>query len=547
MPKKKGAQSLKSSCLHSIAQNMQNLWVKDYADNYIDEYHFRYIMGPFNELAGVLVQELLVLLGESRRLTRASLHLLLVPHLTELSLRSGSGLVSNAITQLVTVRCKNLSSLDLHGCNRVPSSALVDLLEGLPRLSKLVLSDTQSNTQVLSAVGSTCKMLKELDISQCKKIVGSSLLHLVYDQTRRTFGCSNLRILVAVGIEPRSKIEEFIQAIAFVLLALPCLEYLDNSCVMEALCLIHTRQFEEIKSVDGFPSLSEVAEMRRNLHAGNGGSHTALSLKRVNEVEEQTLGMFSTLCQRATEVVISLGDHPVSGWSGMSWRHLTHLTIQCTGHSGRPLSRMLPVLDGLGARLQLLSLNGFMYDDEFALCAILNLCPNLRVFQGHFCPPADNSRVVQDIPAEDPDGEPMIYDLKLIQKDFPQLRLLSVLMSDSPGPLPLQHAVVLGATLSCLLMRSAKLENISLLSMPFSLDRIFQCVLEPPSTALMRLRELSLCQSRVSSSTVRLLMDATNQLSSLNLSLCPDIHRKDYDQFLKTVQKRGFDLDISWQ
>ncbi|XP_069061960.1 uncharacterized protein [Pleurodeles waltl] len=547
MPKKKGAQSLKSVCLHSIAQNMQSLWVKDYADNYIDEYHFRYIMGPFNELAGALVQELLVLLGESRRLTRASLHLLLLPHLTNLSLRSGSGLVSNAITQLVTVRCKNLSSLDLHGCNRVPSSALVDLLEGLPRLTKLVLSDTQSNTQVLSAVCSTCKMLRELDISHCKKIVSSSLLHLVYDQTQQSFGCSKLRVLIAAGIEPRSKTEAFIQAVAFVLLALPCLEYLDNSCVMEALYLIHKQQFEELKSVDGFPSLSEVAEMRRNLHADNGGSHAALSLKRVNEVEEHTLDIFSSLCQRVAEVVISLSDHPVSGWSSISWSHLTHLTVQCTGHSGRPLSQMLPVLDGLGVRLQLLSLNGFMYDDEFALCAILNLCPNLRVFQGHLSPPTDNSRVAQHVLAEDPDAEPIIYDLKLIQKDFHHLRLLSVLMSDCPGPLPLQHAVVLGATLSCLLMKSTKLENISLLSMPFSLDRIFQYVLEPQTTALMRMRELSLCQSRVSSSTVRLLMDATNQLSSLNLSLCPDIHRKDYDQFLKTVQKRGFDLDISWQ
>lgn len=56
--------------------------------------------------AGSLVQDLIRLLGESRRLTRAALHLLLVPHLQELSLRPCPSLVSNAIGQLVTVRCK---------------------------------------------------------------------------------------------------------------------------------------------------------------------------------------------------------------------------------------------------------------------------------------------------------------------------------------------------------------------------------------------------------------------------------------------------------
>lgn len=52
------------------------------------------------------MQELIRLLGESRRLTRAALHLLLVPHLRELSLRPCSGLASNAIGQLIALRCQ---------------------------------------------------------------------------------------------------------------------------------------------------------------------------------------------------------------------------------------------------------------------------------------------------------------------------------------------------------------------------------------------------------------------------------------------------------
>ena len=42
--------SLTRLCLLSLADNMKDVWVKDYADNYLDNYSFRYIMGPFNLL-----------------------------------------------------------------------------------------------------------------------------------------------------------------------------------------------------------------------------------------------------------------------------------------------------------------------------------------------------------------------------------------------------------------------------------------------------------------------------------------------------------------
>ncbi|PKU46792.1 hypothetical protein llap_2876 [Limosa lapponica baueri] len=106
MPRRKEVPSLGSLCLQSLARHMQSIWVKDYSENYLDEYQFRFVMGPFNDLAGSLVQDLIRLLGESRRLTRAALHLLLVPHLRELSLRPCPSLASNAIGQLVTLRCK---------------------------------------------------------------------------------------------------------------------------------------------------------------------------------------------------------------------------------------------------------------------------------------------------------------------------------------------------------------------------------------------------------------------------------------------------------
>lgn len=42
--------SLTRLCLLSLADNMKEVWAKDYADNYLDHYSFRHIMGPFNLL-----------------------------------------------------------------------------------------------------------------------------------------------------------------------------------------------------------------------------------------------------------------------------------------------------------------------------------------------------------------------------------------------------------------------------------------------------------------------------------------------------------------
>lgn len=50
--------SLTQLCLLSLADNMKEVWVKDYADNYLNQYSFRHIMGPFNCLSewGIIQQ-----------------------------------------------------------------------------------------------------------------------------------------------------------------------------------------------------------------------------------------------------------------------------------------------------------------------------------------------------------------------------------------------------------------------------------------------------------------------------------------------------------
>uniref|UniRef100_A0A8C5SFQ5 F-box/LRR-repeat protein 15-like leucin rich repeat domain-containing protein n=1 Tax=Laticauda laticaudata TaxID=8630 RepID=A0A8C5SFQ5_LATLA len=193
MPKRKAARPLRALCLENVAANMQLLWAKDYAERSLDEHRFRYLLGPFNDLAGCLVRELIDFMGIKRRVTRPVLHLLLVPQLTELDLGRCSQLVTKDVAQMISSRCKNLSLLYLQRCSRIPSDALVDLIESLPSLKKLDLSDTQCNTQVLSAVGSTCRHLCELNISDCKRLSPDSLFHLAYDVTAGSFSCQGLQ------------------------------------------------------------------------------------------------------------------------------------------------------------------------------------------------------------------------------------------------------------------------------------------------------------------------------------------------------------------
>lgn len=42
--------SLRRLCVVSLAENMKEVWTRDYVHNYMDQYFFRYVMGPFNLL-----------------------------------------------------------------------------------------------------------------------------------------------------------------------------------------------------------------------------------------------------------------------------------------------------------------------------------------------------------------------------------------------------------------------------------------------------------------------------------------------------------------
>ncbi|KAK1174141.1 hypothetical protein AOXY_G1590 [Acipenser oxyrinchus oxyrinchus] len=535
MPKRRAAESLVRLCLSSVADNMKE-WARDYTDNYLDQYSFLYIMGPFNQLPGSLVQELLRLLSESHRVSRTYLHLLLVPHLSALSLSGCSSIVSNAVAQLVGARCQSLTSLCLRDCKRVQPGVLVDLAELLPGLRSLDLSGSQCNTQVLCAVGSSCPALRELHVSNCRAVTSRGLLHLAFDPTRGCSTHSQLRRLAASNIDSRGGADTVGPA-AFLLLALPHLEHLDHSGLVEACTLISRLHFQTIDcfaAKEGFPSLSELVHSRAGEGVDGETSPVCLNLRQMSEVEAELLGTLTPLCGEVVEASVLCGEELGSDWGLSLWKTLTHLTVQSTGVHSRPLRDLLLALEVLGPSLRLLTIQDFSLDDS--LDPILSLCPNLRVLHCHLQPPA--TALHEDHEADD---STWAMELRLLHfRDF-----FLGFPPCSPG-LTMQTCAGLQGALASLLAGAPQMERVSLHSLPFSLDRVLCKALEGPGAPLCRLQHLSLAHSSVSMGTVLGLMDQGNQLSRLDLSGCQDIYRRDFDRLESLARERGYDLQITW-
>lgn len=439
---------------------------------------------------------------------------------------------------------QNLSSLDLHGCSRIPSAVLVDLLEGLPGLTKLGLSETQCDTRVFSAVGSTCRRLRELAASNCKRLSAASLPHLAYDPSAGSFCCPRLQLLWLDGLEPGASGHDLVGALAFLLLALPSLKSLSHSLACEAVSLLHTRQLDDggAPLPPGFPSLEELARGRRPGQVAQESCRITLPLKRLGEVGEPLLPAASAVCPGLEEMMVVLGgSSPSLGPRFHSWKTLAHLTLYCTGK--RHLGELVPELEGLGAQLRSLSLDGFSLEEEPTFHTLLSHCGALRTFSAALTPPGAWGSDEQQQAL----GEALQGGSGLRPLEFPHLRAFSLVFAPCGRSSSPPKAAMLQESLLSLLQHSPRLETLALVCLPFSLDEAFARALEPPTgTALRCLRSLSLSQSEVSPRTIHRLLSSDNQLSHVALGGCPGIHRRHHSELLRVVAQRGLEVSITW-
>lgn len=272
-------------CLLSLADNMKEVWVKDYADNYLDQYTFRHIMGPFNFLPGELVEELTWLLCIRKQLSRAALHLLLVPQIHGLSLERCPGLATSALCTHIAARCQGLWSLDLSGAQQLPSKVLSETLCCLPALRSLSLAGTPCDRCVIRTIALRCHLLRHLDVSRCHLLSPAALLPLGCGAPFSSCDCpskSSPRCISTTFISPSCSVplsppplssllaldlgfaeqeEDNVVATAYLLLSLPYLERVAMEGLAQACRLIQRREFdqtEEFTEREGLPGLGEV-------------------------------------------------------------------------------------------------------------------------------------------------------------------------------------------------------------------------------------------------------------------------------------------------
>uniref|UniRef100_A0ABM5FID9 Uncharacterized protein n=1 Tax=Pogona vitticeps TaxID=103695 RepID=A0ABM5FID9_9SAUR len=520
MPKRKSVHSLQELCLENVASNLDHIWIKEHTDC----------------LAGFLVQELLQFLGNRKLLTSDLLCSLLVPQLKTLDWSICPELVTRAV--VTTVPCKNLSSLILQDCNQIPADALLDLVKALPHLIKLNLSATQCNTQVLSAATSSCRQLRELDISGCQRLSPYSLLHLAYNPSTGSFCCSGLQILVMEPLNPRIDAEELVWALVFLLLALPSLKCLVHEQVTEAVCLIYHQLFDGVQVPPVFPSLVALARRRMPAFPGKGPPGFVLALKSIHDLSESSWPMVRAVCPYVRNVSVTLTGMPPLGESFLSACHIVHLTVGC--REERDMREVLFLTQSLQAQLECLSVSNFAFEDEWTFHVLLSHCVNLQKLTIRFLSPV-TSRYGRRT-----NVEALKWDFALPPHPFPYLCDVCLVHSDIENHLPSQHARLLKDCLESLLRHSPCLEILELVSLPFPLDEVFEKLLRPPGRALAQLRRLSLVEDDVSLHAIHLLLSSENQLSYLNVDTCPKIDEREYQELCQRVGKEGLDVEILW-
>ncbi|XP_056313766.1 uncharacterized protein si:ch211-214j8.12 [Danio aesculapii] len=593
-------------CLQSLAENMKELWAKDYSQKYMDQYFFRYIMGPFSLLPGELLEELLCILSSKNLLTRAALHLLLLPQLSSLSLTSACSLVNASLCSLIQIRCQNLQSLDLSGSQNISASVLCELLGSQHRLRSLSLAGTLCDQRVMSVLSLRCPKLKHLDVSRCLHLTPAGLLPLAH-QEAHVKSTNTISSLLALDIGLAENERDAVSAVAFLLLSLPGLQRLAVEGLGQACVLILNREFEGTeeftsregvqclkdlwakKTLDGRSSMSangddsftlegkldECLSLDESDYGVNEWSGTSREgdekvrdfnvcdnvttcLKDVQGLSLDTLEAVGKVCPDLRVLSLDCLQNNVNADSfehgavlarglGRFSGQLNSLSLQFAGF----LSDLVPALQAVGSKLLSLSLEGIKADGHTSFLELIRACPRLTSLSIHLDPPNTNMDVDDDDEGEDAEDEGRLSNLPCI----PHLRCLTLHFSlDERQMKPPLCWRSLKEVLWALLRGASLLQKLSLIAVPCRLDPVFKLVLNHPAKPLGALdnpplhclRSASLNRSDITMDTVAHVVNTCRHLSCLDLSGCWAMSLSNITKLQSKTKRRRHTLQITW-
>nr|XP_057927560.1 uncharacterized protein si:ch211-214j8.12 [Doryrhamphus excisus] len=571
--------SLTQLCLLSLADNMKEVWVKDYADKYLDHYSFRHIMGPFNLLSGDLVEELTQLLCTRKQLSRAALHLLLVPQLRGLSLERCPGLVTSSLCAHISARCQALHRLSLSGAQQMPSKVLSDALYCLPALRSLSLAGTPCDSAVIRTITLRCPLLRHLDVSQCHFLPPSALLLLggfcpssnCVSSSTSVSGlplCSLFAVDIGFG--------DSAMVAAYLLLSLPHLERVAMEGLSQAFLLIQNRHFalaDEISTQEGLPRLEDVwknAWSKRKMETEEDNhtlldsdasesedeaatcsyslandEHLTLHIRDVKAITCDCLVSLGCLCPNINSLSVIIEEENggqfqasilatgLQPWSGQLWS----LSVQ---HQG-PLQDLLPALQVAGASLVSLTLEGVRTHPR-SLLEIIRICTRLEELVICAEPPTTLANEVEDVVQRNERDLPCLPNLSSLALNYSyEHSQMMPLICGSPS---------LMKVIMCLLTGSPLLEKLSLVSLPCPLNGILQCVLDFNKFSasancvpkpLGRLQRLNLQRTNVKMKTVNNIMQRSKRLKYVDVSHCWQISQQEW-----SYCKKSSTVEVVW-
>ncbi|XP_034547440.1 LOW QUALITY PROTEIN: uncharacterized protein si:ch211-214j8.12 [Notolabrus celidotus] len=523
--------SLTRLCLLNLSDNMKDVWAKDYADNYLDQYFFRH-MGPFNLLPGELVEELTLLLCDRKQLSRAALHLLLVPQLRALSLEKCPGLATSALCSHIAARCQGLWSLDLSGAQQLPSK-ICQTPFAIYLLHSLSLAGTPCDECVIRTIALQCRRLRNLDISRCIFLSPAALLPLASCPAH--FSSPSPLLSSALDIAFGEEEGDPVAAAAFLSSHCPACREWPWRVFAQACCLIQKQEFYqtyEFTDREGVPRLDELWRQRLDKDRGNkkregerdedekveilwegssseseedlnndegpgcsqsraeekrvlsqSGDNLILRLKDIRGLSCNYLGSVSQLCPNIHSISVNMDDDEdargrsqgsllaasLQTWSGQ----LRSLMLKYQG----PLLDLLPALQVSGSSLSCLTLEGVKTSPHTPLLDIIRACPRLR----DLIVSAEPSSMPQE-EEEEEEGRrrrrrPTTRGKNRTIKIFHGCPTFTPFFYEHSQMKPVMSWMSLKKVLKCLLSGSPLLETLSLVSIPCPLNSVLQDVL----------------------------------------------------------------------
>lgn len=362
MPRaKRNVKTLLETCLQNVTRNIEE-WCKHYVETYGKEKKlYLYVIGPFDPLPSRLLVRIIDILRDEKRLKKHHLELLITQQLNALDLSKEGDEIACHL-RLASIRCPQLKTLKLNGCQKISKQVYQNFLPTFENLQVLDISNTSSGDSCLYVLGAYCKDLRELDVTSCPVTdAGIKGLCLSIDdlgkEDKRLGQCKLIHKLMVSYTKVTQK------GIIIALENLPILKVFECCSSVQALAEMHLAPYE-----DNIPDIKKYSLI--DLHCTNESFCTPY--------KSGSLGLASLLCSSVMKVRIvtqeGLTDIDLLGL--LSLENLREFSLgggeecEITFDGG-----VAPILEAFGNSLTSLTLAELPCVN---IRAITEYCPNLR-------------------------------------------------------------------------------------------------------------------------------------------------------------------------